>query len=273
MSNFLTMKCEKLSYPDIDKISYLQPDGWSDIKDAFRLYVKLDFCNPVKITLNNKIVGVGNSTLFGSSAWLAHIIVDSDYRSRGIGYAIVNYLLKEINSRGIESSLLIATEIGEPLYKKAGFREVMDYCYLKRDSLSADENYSSMIKPYKDEYYREILELDRYISGENREMLIKDYLNGSFLFLRDDVIEGFFIPQLEEGPVYALTADAGRELMRLKHSKINKATLPSGNKAGINFLKEMGFYVTDTKGKRMVSGNDVMWKPEMIYSRIAGNFG
>jgi GNAT superfamily N-acetyltransferase len=267
------MQYDKLTFCDIDKISCLQPEGWPDITDAFRFYCNHDFCNPIKMTIDSEIVGIGNSILFDKTAWLAHIIVYSGYRNRGIGYTIVDYLIEDIKTRGIETSLLIATELGEPVYVKAGFRKVSDYLYFKREFPHIGKQFSDNIQPFKDDFYNDIIQLDTYISGENRESLLKSYLNKSFVFISNKVVNGFYIPSLGEGSIFAATIDAGRELMRFKYSTVDKATIPSENQVGIEFIKEFGFIETNTIGKRMIFGKDIEWKPEMIYSRIGGNFG
>ncbi|OFX90089.1 MAG: hypothetical protein A2W99_17335 [Bacteroidetes bacterium GWF2_33_16] len=267
------MQYDKLTYSEIDKIGYLQPEGWPDITDVFRFYCSCDFCNPIKITIDSKIVGIGCSIFFDKTAWLAHIIVNPEFRKRGIGYKIVDYLLNDIKKRGIETSLLIATELGEPLYLKSGFRLVSNYRYFKRNSSKIDNQFTSKIQPYKAGFYSDIIKLDKYISGENRENLLKGYLIKSFVHINNNVIDGFYIPDLGEGPIFAITIDAGKELMRFKYSTIDKATLPDENQAGIEFIKELGFIETNTIGKRMILGSDIEWKPEMIYSRIGGNFG
>ena len=267
------MQCDKLTYSEIDRIRYLQPEGWSDITDAFRFYCSSDFCSPIKIALGTEIVGIGNSIMFEKTAWLAHIIVSKDYRKQGIGFRIVDSLLSDIKARGIETALLLATELGEPVYLKSGFRKVSDYSFFERETVKVVKHYTNKIQLYKEDYYNEMIRLDTYISGENREKLLKDYLSESIVYISNSSIKGFYIPNLGEGPVYALTEDAGKELMRFKYSTINKAAIPGENKAGIDFLKELGFAGTNTVGKRMISGHDIEWKPEMIYSRIGGKLG
>lgn len=267
------MQCDKLTYPEIGRISYLQPEGWSDITEAFRFYCTSNFCNPIKITLDTDIVGIGNSLFFDKTAWLAHIIVSPEYRRQGIGYGIVDSLLSDIKTRGIETALLTATALGEPVYLKSGFRNVSDYLFFRRETVKVNKQFTNRIKPYKEDYYSDIIRLDTYISGENRERLLKDYLSDSFLHISNGTINGFYIPGLGEGPVFALTKDAGKELLRFKYSTISKATIPAENKDGIDFLKELGFTATNTVGKRMISGPDIVWRPEMVYSRIGGNLG
>jgi len=267
------MQYDRLTYFDIEQIKSLQPDGWPDIIDAFRFYCNNDYCNPIKVSVDEKIVGIGSSIKFDKSAWLAHIIVNNDFRNQGIGFNIVDLLQNDIMEKGIDTSLLIATELGEPVYKKAGFRKVSDYRYFKKEKDLIKKEFSKNIQPYKSDFYKDLILLDNYVSGEKRERLLKNYLNESFVYLENNVIQGFFIPNLGEGPIYALTPIAGKELMRFKYSSVDKATIPSENKTGIGFLKEFGFNETNTTGKRMIFGQDIEWKPTMIYSRIGGNFG
>jgi hypothetical protein len=262
-----------LTYLDIEQIKSLQPDGWPDISDAFRFYCNNNYCNPIKVSLDEKIVGIGNSIMFDKTAWLAHIIVSNDFRNQGIGYKIVDFLQNDIKEKGIDTSLLIATELGEPVYKKAGFRKVSDYRYFKKENDLIKKEFSKNIQPYKAAFYKDLIQLDNYVSGENRERLLKNYLNESFVFADNNVIQGLFIPNLGEGPIYALTTDAGKELMRFKYSSVDKAAIPNENQTGIEFLKELGFIETNMIGKRMIFGQDIEWKPTMIYSRIGGNFG
>lgn len=267
------MQCNRITHVDIEQIKSLQPDGWPDITDAFRFYCDNDYCHPIKVSLDEKIIGIGNSVMFNKTAWLAHIIVSLDYRNQGIGFKIVDLLQKDIKEKCIETSLLIATELGEPVYKKVGFRKVSDYRYFKKENYLNKKEFSKNIQPYKSEFYKDLIMLDNYVSGENREILLKNYLNESFVYLENNVIQGLFIPNLGEGPIYALTPIAGKELMRFKYTSVDKATIPSENQTGIEFLKELGFNETNTTGKRMIFGQDIEWKPTMIYSRIGGNFG
>lgn len=264
----------KLTYYDIEQIKSLQPDGWSDISEAYKFYCKNDYCNPIKVTLDGKIIGIGSSIMFDKTAWLGHIIVDIDYRNQGIGSKIVDLLQNGIKEKGIETTLLIATELGEPVYKKAGFRKVSDYKFFKKENNCIEKKFSKNILPYNKTFYEALIQFDRYVSGENRERLLKEFIETSYVYIDDNKnIQGFFIPNLGEGPIYALTPEAGKELMRFKYSSVDKATIPSENYTAIEFIKELGFIETTTKAIRMIFGRDIEWKPTMIYSRAAGNFG
>ena len=118
-----------------------------------------------------------------------------------------------------------------------------------------------------------IYQMDRDVSGENRADLLKEYLNNSYVYLDNDRIMGFYLPNLREGLIVADNKNAGRELLKFKLPTHDKIVLPSDNMAGIEFLKQNGYVETNVKGTRMILGKNIDWQPKKIFSRIGGNFG
>ncbi|MBU1014739.1 MAG: GNAT family N-acetyltransferase [Bacteroidetes bacterium] len=268
------MNLEAISQYDLERIRHLQPDGWTDIVKEFEFYIQSVLCNPIKIELDGKIAGIGASIAFEKSAWLAHIIVDSNYRNKGIGFEIVNELIEQLKlNKSIETIMLIATEIGRPVYLKFGFKDVSNYLFMKREIPNRAIPIPSKIVEFSENYRSEIYKLDYLVSGEKREKLLDPFISTSKLYINNNKLEGFYMPALKEGLIYAETEVAGLELMNLKYATIDKAVLPSENKIGIEFLRQNGFVELPTKGTRMILGKDLSWKPKMMYSRIAGNFG
>ena len=268
------MNYTKITAEDLAQIKNLQLEGWPDITNDFRFYIDNDFCYPIKATIDDCIVGVGVSMVFNNkTAWLDDIIVEKNNRNKGIGFQIVDKLLTDLNSRSIESVLLIATELGEPVYKKSGFRLVSDYIFFNREQEWNEISISKHITPYKEEFYDEILKLDKKISGENREQLLKMYIENCLMYLDNNILKGFFMPNLGEGLIFADNPLVGIELMKMKYSTVNKAVLPEENIIGIGFLKSIGFIESESMGKRMILGKDVSWKPDCFFSRIGANFG
>ncbi|NJK87859.1 MAG: GNAT family N-acetyltransferase [Bacteroidales bacterium] len=215
----------------------------------------------------------GCAIIFGRTAWLAHIIVEKNHRNRGIGYFIVNELVNTLKKMQVKSVSLIATELGEPVYLKVGFRFIMDYLYFKREKVWRETSISDNIIPFDKRYQNDLINMDSEISGGKRENLIRMFLNSSKLFVENGRLTGFYLPGLGEGQIFALTETAGTGLMTLKYLTVEKAVLPAENRAGIDFLIHQGFVLSETKGKRMVLGENVPWKPEGYYSRAGGNFG
>lgn len=267
------MHVDKINFKDIDQVANLQPDGWSDIAAEFRFFLSKEFCNPIKIVVDNKIVGVGTSIVFKNTAWLGHIIVGIKNRNRGFGSLLVDSLLNNLKSQSIDTISLIASPFGEPVYIKFGFRIVSEYIYLKRERPWIEKIISDKIVPYKSLFYPEIMRLDKEIAGEDREQLLKEHLKNSFVYIDDEEIKGFYLTTLGEGQIFANTTEAGIELMSLKYAKIDNAVIPEQNQIGLAFLRNNGFGLSETKGNRMLLGKEINWQPRKFFSRIGGDYG
>jgi GNAT superfamily N-acetyltransferase len=267
------MQIETITSKDLDSLRHLQPEGWSDIIPDLAFYVNSDFCNPVKMVVGESIAGIGASIQFQHTAWLAHIIVDPGFRNRGIGYQIVGKLLEDLERSGTESCLLTATELGRPVYIRAGFRNVAEYIFLNREKPWLDVPVSADIVDFREEFRHDIYKMDILATGEHREQLLSPFLATARLYLRNNRMMGYFIPELREGLIIAESDEAGFALMSAKYAAADKANLPADNKAGVEFLLKHGFADSGKKGTRMSRGSDVPWKPEMIFSRIGGNVG
>ena len=81
------------------------------------------------------------------------------------------------------------------------------------------------------------------------------------------------MPTLGEGLIFANKTAAGIALMNMKYATVDTAVIPSTNQIGLAFLEQNGFTESETKGKRMIFGKEIDWKPENIFSRISGDYG
>jgi len=268
----MKIKLEPVSRIDLDEIRGLQPPDWTDIVPYFRFYIESDFSYPIKAVADGKIVGIGVSVSFPNTAWIAHIIVDPGFRNRGIGDAIVEKLTSAPELPTTETILLIATKLGEPVYLKKGFRVVSEYVFFKRETPPIVYPLSEYISHFDNTCKQQIFDMDKRASDEDRRRLLSACLDTSLLYLEENKLLGYFLPDLGEGLIVADNTRAGLELMKVKYARADKAVIPAENIHGIDFLKENGFVET-SRANRMVSGHDLRWNPEMLFSRIGGNLG
>ena len=266
------MQISEITLSDLEEIKELQPDNWSDILIPIRFYIESVFCKPIKIKSSNKIIGIGASLLHKSSAWLAHIIVHPEERSKGIGGLIIQTLLEELKRQKISSVSLIATIAGEPLYEKYNFKKETDYLFFKNENYSLQKLENNLIRDSAVQYYKDILLLDKKISGEDRTLLLTPHLANAKVFVENNTISGFYMPTLGEGLLLAEDNDIGIELLKLRLEKQPIIVLPIENNVAIKFLLENRFCQFQ-KGTRMILGDRIDFKSKMIYSRIGGNFG
>ncbi len=116
---------------DTENIFILQPEGWSDITYYFRFYIKHPFCFPIIAFLDNDIAGVACGIENYHTGWISHVIVSENFRNRGIGTKLTRTVSRNLAKRGCVTQSLIATEEGERIYHKLGFRQQNRYLLQK----------------------------------------------------------------------------------------------------------------------------------------------
>ncbi len=265
------MDIEVLDKNDLEHISHLQPPDWSDIMPRMRFYVASDYCYPIKVKMAGKIVGIGTAIVNEGTGWLANIIVDPIQRGEGVGTKITRHVMDILEEKNCSSMLLIATELGEPVYKKLGFETETSYSFLEG---SPPEFISSdFIKEFDQGMKKELFSMDAEISGEIRNRMLTEHLGQAVAYVNQKP-EGFYLPQLGEGMIIADTDEAGIELLKYKmaHSEA-KVSLPIDNKAGFDFLNGLGFTPFRKEALRMHLGKKITWQPGKLFSRTGGHYG
>ncbi|HCO67248.1 MAG TPA: hypothetical protein DIT04_05760 [Dysgonomonas sp.] len=265
------MKIETIKTIDIPSLSHLQPEGWVDIIPVFEYYSKSPFCFPIKVTVEDKIIGLGCIVIHHDVAWLAHIIVDSAYRCNGIGQKITRALIENAEQNDCTTMYLIATELGEFVYRKVGFVTETEYLFhtnvVKRDWVISDS-----IRQYEEKYMEQVRVLDKAVSGEDRMMHLEEHLENCLVYYKNDTVEGYYMPTFGEGLIIAGTETAGIELLKLHLKDNDRVVIPQENHTARKFLEETG--EGEIKAiKRMRLGKEREVQFSNIYNRIGGNVG
>ena len=266
------MDIQPIHPQDLELIKDLQPPDWDDITTSHKLYVSSPACSSIKIMIADKIAGIGTTIKHYDTAWLAHIIVRPEYRSKGIGKAITQTLIDSIDKQQYKTIYLIATDLGFPVYQKLGFKEETGYAHLTRKSVNVPVPVCPSVISYERRYYRQVLALDKYVSGEDRQERLRDQLDTALLYVFEKKVSGAYFPQLGNGLIIANSTLAGIELMKLRLEERDFAILPSENSVGIQFLLSNNFRQVRIS-KRMFLGKRRQWHPASIYNRISGQFG
>jgi GNAT superfamily N-acetyltransferase len=261
-----------LQHSDLDSLKELQPQGWYDIIPYNKYFIDSEFCEPIKVVLNNKLIGIGTAIMHADTVWLAHIIVHPEYRNRGIGKLTTETLIDKYKDTIYKTIYLIATELGEPLYSKLGFITETEYVFFKEGSFNKNTSLSPNIMPFEEKYRNEVLAIDREISGENRENQLKETIGTSLVYKEKGAILGCYFHELGEGMIIARNPDAGIELMKLRLKINDIAVLPIDNEMAIQFLLYNKFKET-RRAKRMYLGEKRNWQPTLLFNRVGGQIG
>ena len=266
------MKIQPLQPSDLNLISALQPDDWQDITSIIDFYTKSSFCFPIKVIVGEKIAGIGTAIIHNDVAWLAHIIVHPENRNQGIGKFITQFLVHEAGAKNCNTIYLIATDLGEPVYKKTGFETETEYLFFKDIKPIESWRTSKEIAPFNNDFKTQVVGLDKQVSGEDRLLHLEHYLEGAFVYQQNKIVEGFYLPAFGEGLIIANTTTAGEELMKLRFMAKDNAAFPIDNISATAFMHQNNFKEF-RRAKRMRLGAKRAWQPECLYNRIGGNLG
>jgi ribosomal protein S18 acetylase RimI-like enzyme len=232
-------------------------------------------CRCIKVVNNeDEILGIGTGIVFDETSWLAHIIVSKYHQRKGIGTIIVQnrieYLMETCNCKTIT---LTATDQGYPVYKRLGFNEESMYAIMVRpQECKNNTDINSNIIQAMPKHYEEMIKLDRLTSGENRENLIKPILNSGYVYVKNNHIEGFYLPNFGDSGVTAITEEAGIALLGERIKEDKRIYIPEENIKAYNFLIKKG-YQEVKRIHRMIIGKSFEHKSHYCYSRIGGFAG
>ncbi|MGZ5283053.1 MAG: GNAT family N-acetyltransferase [Bacteroidia bacterium] len=266
------MRFEPITEADLPFIPELQPPEWTDILPQIKFYLSSPYCHPIKVAIDNKMVGIGATIIHHKTAWLAHIIVHPDYRNKGIGKLITQNLINSLNTTDCKTILLIATALGEPVYNALGFQVETEYIFFKGEKISSEKADSENIKPLNSAYTEALFRLDKEVSGEDRRWRLQENLEGAYMYIDENTFQGFYMPALGEGLIIARTEIAGKSLMEFRLKRMDNAVFPAENLSACEVMLKNGFKQHRT-AKRMRLGDKIPFNPLFLFNRVAGSIG
>jgi GNAT superfamily N-acetyltransferase len=237
-SHLFAMRLEPLLTSDLDQLVALQPPDWNDIIPSQRSFIESSFCHPFKLVERGSLLGIGTYAKFGTSVWLAQIIVHPLARSRGIGYMITKALLQCKDVVEATSVQLIATDLGLPLYQKCGFRTESSYWFYRGGKITFPATGAVAVNDATIEQQNKILEMDLLQTGEDRSRLLSPYLPFAKITEEQGELTGYYLSGLKEGLIVAKNVTAGFALMAEKSKSSDTFVVPEQNTSAIKLLED-----------------------------------
>ena len=269
---------ETLLADDLKYILGLTPVGWYDVTPLYELHLNQDYFFPIKLVVENTVIGVGELIINGKNGWLGNIIVSKDFRNQGLGKKLTKRLIDIANDNGCESIYLLATPLGKSVYQKLGFHEKGQYLFFEKGekNIALPENNSSTnIIPYEEIFRNQIFELDKKAIGEDRSKVLAMEVEQSFVYKKpnENKISGFFIPTLGDGVIICNNTIAGFEFLQKRETLGKKRIIVPEECTAIVDLLMQNKYTHFRVATFMYLGEMKKWNPEMVYSRIGGFLG
>ena len=114
-------------------------DHWGERRSWFEFVVGHPACRPlVAEDGDGRQLGSAVATVNGPVAWIGTIWVVPDRRREGIGERLTEAVLDVAGDAGCRTSVLVATDVGRPLYEKLGFEVQTSIVVVEAPGTGAD---------------------------------------------------------------------------------------------------------------------------------------
>ena len=170
----------ELELGDIPKLVRFAPKEWNMTLDTVILqHFGRGYFHARVLVESDRILGVGQGIATGEAGWIGNIIVRPEARKRGLGSRLTQDIVNLLRGRGCSAFLLIATELGEPVYRKLGFRKTAEYEFLSVPRLpNAPMTSVRRLQPSEADA---VFKLDASATGEARGNLLAPHLGAAWV--------------------------------------------------------------------------------------------
>jgi len=262
---------------DLDEVAAAtEAGGFGNRREFFRMTLALGNCRPLVAVEHGRIVGTGLGSIHGRAGWIGVIFVAPELRRRGLGKALTEAVCADLESAGCVSLVLVATDLGRPVYEKLGFRVQTEYHMISGDPLDAAPTppRGTRLRQITRADLNGVAGLDRQATGEDRRALIEHFAaSGWLLEGAGGELRGFLMPTVRgNGALIAPEPDDASCLLDLHRHLAPRdghawAGLATEHEAGRRLLVDRGWFAWRTF-PRMVRGEDPAWQPSMIWGQF-----
>jgi predicted GNAT family acetyltransferase len=234
---------------------------------------------------DGRIVGTGVGAIHGEVGWLGVIFVVPELRGRGLGKALTEAVCDRLQAAGCVSLVLVATDLGRPIYEKLGFRVQTHYHMFSGEPLpeAPVPPPGAALRRIVPADLESIAALDRHATGELRLPLMEAFAGSGWLLegaaggtAVDGLaatVRGYAMPTTRgNAAVVAADPEAALCLLDMHRHLVPpdgsaRAGLATEHVAGRRLLSERGWYA-GRAFPRMIRGPEPEWQPAMIWGQF-----
>jgi GNAT superfamily N-acetyltransferase len=260
--------------------------GWNQTESDWKRFLAASPNGCLVVDDAAKVVGTATTVSYEDRfAWIGMVLVDPEFRNRGIGTRLLRRMIEYLDDAGIPTLKLDATPLGKPLYEKLGF--VSEY-EIERWTLKRTTPVERLLNaaPLPTEQLSEIVAYDRDVFGADRSALLRalhrDRSDLTLAVRSGRHMQGYafgrhgrFADHL--GPWMARDADSAEKLLRDFLERSSRDTVIAdalkSNAAAGETLHGAGFTVTRPLTRMYRGPNRFPGKPESLCAILGPEFG
>jgi len=225
------VRLQKMELSHMDGLMKLKDaEGWNQLEKDWALLITYTESVNLVAVLDYRIVGSVCALNYANKvAWIGMMLVDKEYRGRGIGKGLMLAVMDKL--KGCESVKLDATPAGRPLYLKLGFLDEYKLFRMTHPSVSLISLGLTNMEPQriKPEDIAEVAAFDKKVFGADRTALIlqlyESFPELAWLIREQGRLAGFCLGRpgrnfTQIGPVNALSGEMAEALIGRAISQI-----------------------------------------------------
>lgn len=189
----MPMDIEPLTIHDITwAMRLVEQANWNQTPSDWRRILGNQAGGCFKAVNSSTPIGTVTTTRYGRQlAWIGMMLVDINYRRRGVGRSLMLRALAYLKQQDTATVQLDATPAGRPLYESLDFRALWDFQRWHRPALSVDELLGVVPPPHSNyfaarERLQKLRELDQRAFGIDRITWLARVAEDSQSIFRDD---------------------------------------------------------------------------------------
>jgi len=264
--------------------------GWNQTSADWMRFLEGDAEGSFVVELDGAIRGTAATIVYGGRfAWVGMVLVDPEYRGRGIGTRLLERCIEHLDSLRVPCIKLDATPLGKPVYAKLGFAteyELERWTLKRTDSDSADGKQTADWEAMPVPLFEFILKADGEAFGADRSRILRA-MNAEEPRFTDGIwnaggMEGYafgrrgsFADHL--GPWIAKDEETGAQLLDRFLEQTVRGTVVTDCSAANPFaqklLRARAFEFARPLTRMFRGRNDWPGRPELVCSILGPEFG
>jgi ribosomal protein S18 acetylase RimI-like enzyme len=227
-----------------------------------------------------RVVATSVATRYGHTGWIGHVFVRPEVRGQGLGTRMTSVALDVLQRAGCDTILLVATDLGRPIYERLGFKVESSYHELRGTALPKTVELAPF-RPLVPSDRTALRALDRRVSGDDRGPILARFEDFAWGVSRNGSLAGAAVALPWGGAWAALVPGAGGaetaalvNLIRTVGSVGQEVIVypPDENQLALDLLRDSGFEELRTI-PRMVLGKRSEWLPVALWNPMSLGLG
>lgn len=261
--------------------------GWNQTHEDWKRFLQASPYGCFVAEQDGRVAGTVTTIIYENRfAWVGMVLVDTQFRGKGIGTALLLKAIEYLDARKIPCVKLDATPQGKPIYARLGFHVEYE---IERHRLMRELSSTASFVPTGDspQSIEPVLELDRDVFGADRSSLLRSIAaSAPELAITnrgvENVLNGFALGRKGSradhlGPWVASSAQAAREVLEgfLLRSQRNVVFVDvmKDNPWALDLVAEKSFQFSRSLTRMYRGDNAHPGQPDLLCAILGPEFG